>query len=52
METLPEPLAPASLPVPIPAQPPVIHIFVRHAKDCSCAGEETYTRCNCWKWVR
>jgi site-specific recombinase XerD len=52
MQISPEPVAPASLPVPIPAQRPVIHIFVRHSKDCAYAGEETYKRCNCWKWVR
>jgi integrase/recombinase XerD len=47
------PIASAPSPtIPIPSQPPLIHIFVRHAQDCAYRGDETWKRCTCLKWLR
>ena len=39
-------------PIRIQAHKPVIHIYVRHSKDCVYQGDEGWKRCTCLKWIR
>jgi site-specific recombinase XerD len=34
------------------AHRPVVHIYVRHGKDCPYKGDDGWKRCRCLKWVR
>jgi len=40
------------LAISVQAQKPLIHIFVRHGKNCSHRGDEGWKRCTCLKWLR
>lgn len=35
-----------------PLHKPLIHIYVRHSRDCAYRGDDGWKRCTCWKWVR
>jgi integrase/recombinase XerD len=43
---------PIPVTIPAQAQKPLIHIFVRHSKDCPYKGDEGWKRCTCLKWMR